>query len=166
MAPLPYVDRGINLDGERVRAVRATRCVYCGSDEELCRDHVIPTSYKRQKRRYEGDWLVTACKSCNGTLGDKLIFNVPDRASYIRQQFRAKHKKQLAAPVWDEDELDDLGPALAKMIRNQQAFREHLGKRLEHLRLVSQMPVRYLCETRPHVPDEDEEADEFKQPKP
>lgn len=50
-------------------------CVYCGSQDNLTLDHVKPKS-----RGGKNTWknLVTACKSCNQTKGDKPLSEVKD----------------------------------------------------------------------------------------
>jgi 5-methylcytosine-specific restriction endonuclease McrA len=55
-------------------------CQYCGGNEELTIDHVIPIA-KGGKTAFEN--CVTACKKCNGRKGDKLPTEVQ---MFIRKQ--------------------------------------------------------------------------------
>lgn len=47
------------------------QCVYCGSMEDLTTDHLIPRSRGGDE---SGDNVVLACQSCNGSRGEKGIF--------------------------------------------------------------------------------------------
>ena len=47
------------------------RCVYCGSEENLTTDHLIP---KNRGGDNSADNLVLACKSCNSSRGNKGVF--------------------------------------------------------------------------------------------
>jgi hypothetical protein len=46
-------------------------CVYCGSNEELSTDHLIP---KNRGGDDSADNLVLSCKKCNSSKGDKGVF--------------------------------------------------------------------------------------------
>jgi hypothetical protein len=149
-------------EGVNIRAAREIRnCVYCGVAHDIQRDHVIPTSYLRQKRRYEGDWLVPACGECNRTLGAELIFNVPDRAFWVLQAYKRKYQKLLRAIPWDDEELEDIGPSLRSSILQQESARRAVNDRLDHLHVVSIQPITYLAPLRPTIDPDDEDAPEF-----
>ena len=137
------------------------RCVYCGSPFDVCRDHVIPTSYLRTKRRYEGDWLVPACRECNSTLGDRLIFNVPDRACYILGQVQRTKAKYLNSVVWDEEELTELGHNLRTYVESFQLTKKFYELRTAHLKAVSWQPSSYMAKLRPWIDPEIEDVPEF-----
>ena len=119
-------------------------CSYCGSHWDKTRDHVIPNSYLREGRGYEGDWLVPACKECNGTLGDILLTNVPDRATYLLSKYRRKYKKLLSFADWTDWELEDISDRLADSIRATRAQKQEMIDRINHLELVSGFDIEYM----------------------
>ena len=142
-------------------AYQMQHCAYCGSAWDICRDHVIPTSYLREKRRYEGDWLVPSCRECNSTLGNELIFNVPDRAYWLLQAYKRKHRKILKSIPWSEEELEDIGPTLRSAIESQEKARNSLTQRINHLRVISMQPITYLAPLRPIIDPDIEDVPEF-----
>ena len=52
--------------------IKGTYCAYCGEKENLSVEHIIP---KAKGGSDNSDNLVYACKSCNSSKGDKLIFH-------------------------------------------------------------------------------------------
>lgn len=136
-------------------------CTYCGSPFGVNRDHVIPTCYLREKRRYEGDWLVAACSECNSTLGSQLIFNVPDRAAWVLAVYRQKYRKLLRAVRWCEDELEEIGYTLRQMIEGAQRERAIIERRIRHLEGVAAQPITYMAHLRPAIDDDVEDVPEF-----
>lgn len=148
--------------GTNLRELRMLRhCTYCGETDGLCRDHVIPTSYLRERRGYEGDWLVPACVECNSTLGAELIFNVPDRAYWVLQVYRRKYSRLLSSIPWCDEELEEMGYNLRRAILAQEEERERMHRRLEHLKVTSIQPVTYLAKLRPSIDPEEEDIPEF-----
>ena len=153
----------INADpGVDIRQVLGDKyCTYCGIPSDLQRDHVIPTSYLRIKRRYAGDWLVPACGECNRMLGSHLIFNVPDRAAWVMVAYQHKYRKVLTTVLWDDDELDEMSPRMRKNIKARLKARAEMERRLDHLKVVAAMPLTYMAHLRPAIDPEDEEFAEF-----
>jgi hypothetical protein len=152
----------MEMDAQDIRSLRAIKyCVYCGETHDLQRDHVIPTSYLREKRRYEGDWLVTCCGECNRTLGNELICNVPDRAYYLMRVYERKYNKLLKAIPWCDEEIADMGYALRQAIIAQESARKEVRQRIEHLRVTAAQPISYLAQLRPTIDPEDEDVAEF-----
>ena len=153
------------LRGQIVNVARSSKyfCTYCGSPYGVNRDHVIPTCYLREKRRYEGDWLVACCTECNSTLGDNLIFNVPDRAAWVAAHYRQKYRKVLNAPRWSEDEIDELRGNLRKKIRGAVIERKEMEERIRHLDLVAGLPISYKTELRPAIDPGDEDVPEYRE---
>lgn len=120
-------------------------CSYCGSPFSSDRDHVIPQSYLRYgKRRFDGDWTVPSCRECNSLLRDELIFNVPDRARYLIAKYLKRYKKELSFTSWDEEDLEDVSDNLRLMVEASEIFKKEIEQRLDHLRIVSEMPEDYL----------------------
>ncbi|GAB4343970.1 MAG: HNH endonuclease [Flammeovirgaceae bacterium] len=62
---MPY--KGVMLSRQNIFKRDNHQCVYCGSNEDLTLDHVLPRS-----RGGTSTWsnLVTACRSCNSKKGD------------------------------------------------------------------------------------------------
>lgn len=65
------------LSNQRWQELRATTfdrdgwaCVYCGADEDLTCDHVVPLV---RGGTNDNENLATACRSCNSSKGDKLL---------------------------------------------------------------------------------------------
>lgn len=55
---------------ERILARDGRRCTYCGSDENLECDHIVPVS---RGGGHGDDNLTTACRSCNRSKSDRLL---------------------------------------------------------------------------------------------
>ncbi len=120
-------------------------CVYCGDGFDLSRDHVIPQSYLRAKRKsFANDWTVTACRECNSTLGGRLIFNVPERAEYLRKKYLKKYAKLLQCRVWDAEEIAELGYNMGTIVAGMMVEREIIYKRYKHLQVVALFDEDYL----------------------
>lgn len=126
-------------------------CTYCGSGWEISRDHVIPTSFLRNKRRFQGDWLVPSCRECNGTLGCELIFIIPERAAYVLKAYRKKYKPLFKTPNWRAEELCDVKGSLRQLIEQTMAAKVEAATRILHLKGVSVMPEDYMLELCPHL---------------
>jgi len=53
------------------------RCMYCGSEDEICVDHIIPQKINppgKCKHLFEIHNIVFACKKCNSSKGDKDLY--------------------------------------------------------------------------------------------
>ena len=48
------------------------KCVYCGSDNQLTQDHIVPLS---KGGTHTADNIVPACQRCNSSKGDKMIIS-------------------------------------------------------------------------------------------
>lgn len=62
---IPY--KGVVLTRQNIFKRDGFECKYCGNEEDLTIDHIIPRS-KNGKSTWKN--LVTACKSCNSIKGD------------------------------------------------------------------------------------------------
>ena len=98
-------------------------CVYCG---ELAHgiDHVPPLTHAiRMLEISKEELLATAlkrvpcCQECNSLAGAVYHATLSERRAYIRKRLTKKYKSLLAAPLWDEDELSDMGFHLQGRIR-------------------------------------------------
>ncbi|MFC3442992.1 HNH endonuclease [Sphingobium rhizovicinum] len=59
---------GSLFDDERLQLMDAPTCVYCGSDESLSVDHLIPRAMGGSHAQHN---LVRACRSCNSSKGKR-----------------------------------------------------------------------------------------------
>ena len=119
-------------------------CSYCGFSEGIERDHVVPSSYLREKRKFEGDWTVPACGECNNTLGASIVFTVPERAAFILEKYERKYHDLIKSRIWENEELEELGYTFRTYIEQTQKTQLEIERRIRYLRLVKEMPINYL----------------------
>ena len=114
-------------------------CTYCGGLERPTRDHVVPEAIKRngKGKRFDIGPIVPACHECNSLLGDRYLLTVRERAAYLLRRYRARYARLLATPEWTDEELDELGDRLRRVIIGAQMERADVLRRLNHLRLVA-----------------------------
>lgn len=95
------------------------QCFYCGMPADTI-DHVPPISKVAQYRQFnlanELYVKVTACRSCNTSLGDSLQINILERADVRRRQLEKEYAKFLKMPNWSEEEISNLGKNLRSEI--------------------------------------------------
>ena len=98
-------------------------CHYCGAPAST-KDHIIPIGYNYNQRpdrhRSKGGETVDCCSECNSLLGAKALFSIQERAHEIAECLERRYKKELNAPIWSEEELEELGPTLQKQIKAKQ----------------------------------------------
>jgi|TARA_Y100000310_G_scaffold47517_1_gene44098 hypothetical protein len=113
-------------------------CTYCDDIAEDL-DHVIPHSYASSSgvRLYKKELVVPCCKECNGLLGDKLFFLIGERAAYLGDRYTKRYKKILDTPMWEKEEIEELGCSLKSMIQRGICLKEKVTKKLAHLEIIS-----------------------------
>lgn len=117
-------------------------CTYCGAAFPSDKDHVIPASYTYGgKHRYPQYQWVWSCKLCNTTLSNKTYLTVQLKADYLLGRFRQRFRHELRFPDWTTEELDEVSPRLAKVIRSKLAKREGIRERIYYLRRVAEIDV-------------------------
>lgn len=95
-------------------------CTYCGEPADNL-DHVIPLSFlesarrKRRKGSYPGV-KTFACGQCNRSLGSRHFESFSERLAFANKGIRKRYAKELSAPAWAEEDLEELGPSLRKWI--------------------------------------------------
>jgi len=113
------------VSGQYKRKFRwSDRCVYCGETATTL-DHVLPVAVAatlditRQAVRAElkqGLSLVPCCAECNGLAGARPFVWVKSKRAYIQGRIAKRYKRHDASVIWDEDELEELGPALRSTV--------------------------------------------------
>jgi hypothetical protein len=92
-------------------------CAYCGAAADTL-DHVPPLHWVARMRQLDrevtGAMLIPACAECNAILGGKLFLTMPSRRAHIYERLKAKNHRILRMPEWDEDELAEISPKLAR----------------------------------------------------
>lgn len=63
---------------ERVKARDGYRCVSCGREDDLTVDHIEPVA-KTRRTDYADHELVTLCRSCNSSKGDRTLVRITYR---------------------------------------------------------------------------------------
>lgn len=111
-------------------------CSYCG-DYYQCRDHVIPVSWNDTYRTYRPGDTVPCCRECNGYLGNKPLFNLPDRANYLTDVYLKKKGAILKFKGWSPEELRDVGYNIREQIEKRLYLKEVYSNKLMNLGLVS-----------------------------
>ena len=115
-------------------------CHYCGAPANT-KDHIIPVSYLRNmstnKARRAIGQTVDCCAECNSLLGAKALFTIEERAEEIARMLSRRYKKELDAPVWTDEEIEDLGPSLRESIKGKQFLRNEVMERVRNALSVS-----------------------------
>jgi hypothetical protein len=93
----------------RWSALQSKLCIYCGQWATTV-DHFPPQSL------YHAGWLLPVCFECNVLAGTVLPLNFKKRCAHVRNRLRQRNKRFLYAPVWDDEDLIELGPNLKKEI--------------------------------------------------
>ena len=129
-----------------------SKCWYCG-DERQCWDHAPPLAVAvdidLEKFRKAGGklWLVPACLSCNGLLGALAIAEPEFRLAHLYPKV-AKRVERL--PVWDDDEISELGRGLKAMVLHTQNKQHRFVRQLRGIerRLVLEGRANLLASHR------------------
>jgi 5-methylcytosine-specific restriction endonuclease McrA len=114
---------------------RKGECIYCGLAADTS-DHVPPVSvvYALGADHFEEAGidlvLVPACRECNSLLGARMLPTLRERASFIADALRKRYAKQLAAPSWDSEEMEELGRNLGNMVSMQEAVKRMAKRRI------------------------------------
>lgn len=93
-------------------------CYYCGLPANTV-DHTIPISMVQQLSniwKFSHKIWVPACQECNTLLGERPIFGLIKRRTYIKKQLRIRYRSFLKMPYWSLDELEQLGPILRQEV--------------------------------------------------
>lgn len=112
--------------------MKSNNCLYCGSEDNLTRDHIIPISSKGSPRNYSINDTVTCCSECNSILGNIMIHTIEGRAEFINGKLRIKYSDILKTKDWTEYELAQLDKNLSSSIKSTIIQKKQLQHRLAH----------------------------------
>lgn len=119
-------------------------CIYCGSESEIEREHVIPATFLGD-RTYDDErqWVVRGCKTCNKLAGSAVFFSIPEKASYLVGRYKKNFRKILSIPTWTNEELGEVSEVIRAGIEESLVYRSIVGKRIEYLESVSEFSYDY-----------------------
>lgn len=112
------------MRNQRWKRLKGDRCLYCGilADSD---DHFPPQSVSHK------GWLLPACRLCNSTLGARWHGNLDQRIEMAKAAIAQRAARLLKMPVWNQDDLDEMGPKMRREIELWQR-----RKRIAHERLA------------------------------
>lgn len=110
-------------------------CTYCG-DVSTTVDHVPPQmswDALAELAPHIAQFTVPACRDCNcSILGASALWTLPERTQRVVDALLKRHKELLNGPVWEDDEIAELGPGLRSVILAGEHKRRHVEARLKH----------------------------------
>lgn len=108
-------------------------CIYCGLFAEE-KDHIPPLYWIRECS--EADCvLVWACKECNHTLRNQLLYTIEERCKFLYKKYKRKYAKILKIPNWSNKELSDIDKSFQLYILDGLTKKRATQERLKYLRL-------------------------------
>lgn len=111
------------------------QCFYCGDPADTM-DHQPPISringYRQLGLMHEFYVKVPCCRECNSLLGNTLTEDLIERDLLAKEKITKKYKRDLALPLWDENEVNELGRNLREGIKNTRLRKEWIEERLDY----------------------------------
>lgn len=113
-------------------------CIYCGCHNQAW-DHVLPISVAAQlglsrpnirKHLFQGLNLVPSCSECNSIAGSKPFYSIRAKRKFIQDRLKKKHKQLLRHVIWDQKELEDIGPRMTAEIKKAMRNRYEVEMRV------------------------------------
>lgn len=119
-------------------------CAYCGQGANA-RDHVVPVCWNSAAANRKGvdhseNQVIPVCNECNSILGGQAIFSIAERADYLATRLAVKYRKVLSAPVWTDEDLDQLSGMLKKHIKAKQSERLLVLDRIRRCVFAARLP--------------------------
>lgn len=110
-------------------------CAYCGAEQDITRDHLIPRSYSQNGsfRSSETNPIVWACRECNSTLNDQLFNTFTARLSYVRACYKKRYRKELDFPEWTATELATMSANFQAVIKEKLKAAREARRRLRYM---------------------------------
>jgi len=119
-------------------------CFYCG-ERGTQKDHVHPFCARPEHTRKFSQEYVYACGQCNSNLGGQLFEYTIDRIQFLIDKYKKKYKLTAPAVEWEEDELEEMGPAMRKSIKAHMKNRRKQEDRVIFLELRKREIERTLA---------------------
>lgn len=107
-------------------------CIYCGLDG-FTKDHVPSVFISYAYHPDVPHIIVPCCRHCNSILGAADLNTLPERAAYLTERYEKKYKRLLDMPIWDEEDIKEMGPTMQDAIISMEKDRENIEYALEHL---------------------------------
>lgn len=112
-------------DSQRIR-IKGDKCLYCGQPAETD-DHFPPLAFTGPCGR---GFLLPACTECNGIVGARYPTNLWKRCDAVKAGIRRKYRKILKAPLWDDEDLEEMSETFRKGLAACTRTKELIGERL------------------------------------
>ena len=94
-------------------------CIYCGMPSNAY-DHVPPLSVVASVPESDQvHWKYKkypACRECNSILGASALFTLAERRKKLLDKYLWRLRRLLRIPVWDDEDMEEIGPTLASAI--------------------------------------------------
>jgi len=74
--------------------------------------------------------IVPACGECNSVVESQVFRTLGEKRKYIHDFYRKRYAKMLAAPDWNDDELNELGNTLRGHVLSGLHGKRKLKRRL------------------------------------
>jgi hypothetical protein len=97
------------------------------------KDHIIPICYLRSNRPHKANGIgdtVDCCRECNLLLNTQALFSIPERAHAVSIALERRYRKELNAPYWSDEEIDELGDTLRQQVKARQFIRSEVVERI------------------------------------
>ncbi len=132
---------GLAARRRRRRIKGLTPCYYCGLPADAI-DHTIPQGLLKIMELLDDDvseallkelpWLtqVPSCGQCNSVLGSRIFPTMRERKEAVKSYLRKRYARILKTPLWTEEEIDDLGYNLKRMVQNRQNLKQVVAQRI------------------------------------
>lgn len=120
------------------------RCLYCGMPKQSL-DHVPALSWVGA---YGSEYfvnygykflLVPCCSECNNWLGSLKKFTLLERVTHVENKIWQKYEPYINGPVWEEDEIAEMGRKFRQTLRNAEVLRITSVRRMDYARNIQRM---------------------------
>jgi hypothetical protein len=123
------------------RIIKLIKCTYCGDTNVMTRDHPSPVCSSGKKRMYAPWDTVPCCSECNSLLGAYPVRDINNRCAYLFGKYAKKYSSLLSTADFSEDELDNLGYNLSKMVIASINQRDFIRSKLDCLSIRAELLV-------------------------
>jgi len=142
---------------QRYHRENRLKCFYCG-ELGTSRDHIFAHSARinvgRGTRNFAGQETVNSCDECNNIMGNRHPYSILDRVAYLIERLDARYQLQVQVPEWDEEELEELGQNLRRMIGAKIKQRQRALERRSHAKIVYDR-INRLTHSEDEIPEDE-----------